>query len=218
MNVLFIGSTDYPRPNSQPMGGSLAPQDMRTTDLRTKDPRSQGYPERHGSPYQLPGRDPRDMRGDPRDMRGDTRDMRGAPSAGIDLSTHSIRQSEGMDKVVQSYKGDPRDFDPHRSTDSYRGQPMEEKPRVGMSMVTPPPAHAHQRRSPFTMQAADMMKGRPEMDKSPGLYQDNRQTLSPNVRGQYSIEISFTETFGKSNSFFTVFKLLSFLCPCIFTN
>lgn len=147
------------------------PQDLRATDLR-KDPRSQGYDPR-GSPYQLPGRDPRDIRGDPRDLRN-------LPPGGIDLS---VRQSDGVDKVAHGYKGDPRDFGPHgfhRSDDPFRGQGDDPQQRKVITMATPPPAHSH-RRSPFQIQEA--LKGRPDgMDKSPAMYQDRH---SPNVRGIY---------------------------------
>mgnify|MGYP000529531992 CR=1 FL=1 len=161
------------------------PQDMRATDLR-KEQRS--YPEHRTSPYPMPGRDPRDMRGDPRsdprdmrgDPRGDHRDLRGGPPGGIDLS---IRQPEGLDKVAHGYKGDPRDFDQmHRQGDPYRGQTEDPQQRKAIPMVTPPPAHSH-RRSPFPMQP-EMLKRREDvMDKSPGMYPD-RQAVSPNMRGE----------------------------------
>lgn len=150
------------------------PQDMRATDLRKEQRPPQPYPERRSSPYPIPGRDPRDMRGDPRDMRG-------GPPGGMDLS---MRQPEVVDKV-HGYKGDPRDFDQlgaHRQGDPYRGQPDDPQQRKIITMVTPPPAHSHSR-SPFPMQ--EMMKRREEMEKSQGMYAD-RQAVSPNMRGLYT--------------------------------
>lgn len=156
---LFSGSTD------SGYRAGLGPQDMRVTDLR-KDQQSLPYPDHRSSPYQIPGRDFRDMRGDPRDLRG-------GPPGGMDLS---MRQPEGMDKVAHGYKGDPRDFDQlggPRQGDPYRGLPDDPQRKVG-AMVTPPPAHSHShRRSPYPVPSRreDVM---------------DRQAVSPNMRGNTS--------------------------------
>jgi hypothetical protein len=77
-------------------------------------------------------------------------------------------------KDMSGYKGNPHDFDPHRSSryDLYTRRPDSGGP-VHPTMQAPPPAHSHQ--------ASDMKNPRrpDSRNKSPSVYPDPRSSSSP---------------------------------------
>ena len=87
----------------------------------------------------------------------------------------SRRQPDLIDKGVHGYKGNPHDFDPHRSRtyDMYaRGGP--EGGALHRPMAAPPPAHCHHSSSSVAQPEALSMKNprRPDSrNKSPSMYQ-----------------------------------------------
>ncbi|BFZ19004.1 hypothetical protein BsWGS_22044 [Bradybaena similaris] len=128
--------------------------------------------DRRDLPPHMP--DPRGMMGYPIPRPGD-REMEVQ-----DLS----RRAEPLEKGPHGYKGNPRDFDPHRSrTDIYQRSPAE----PARQMVAPPPAHSHHH--PVSSHPAAQDLGKPmhrpdSRNKSPSMYQQvDSRSLSPSVRG-----------------------------------
>ena len=171
VSLFFIlgSSTDSGyRPGSQPVS-QIAPGDIRATDLRKERADSRLEYQDPRAVYQMQGRG---IDRSPREAKD--------PRSG-DFKVHDLT----VDKGARGYKGDPRDFDPHgqlRPGDPYSRQMDDPQQRKVITMVTPPPAHSH-RRSPFQVQEAIAIKGRPEgLERAQGFYPE-RQALSPSVRG-----------------------------------
>ncbi|XP_059147260.1 uncharacterized protein LOC131934989 isoform X3 [Physella acuta] len=94
------------------------------------------------------------------------------------------RRSDPIDKGPHGYKGDPRDFDPHRPRpETYQRSTMEPNLKMGL----PPPAHSHNTPNiPSHHGVQDLGKPmhRPDSrNKSPSVYQVEPRSVSPNVRG-----------------------------------
>ena len=93
------------------------------------------------------------------------------------LQDLSRRQPELLDKGVHGYKGNPHDFEPHRSRsyDMYaRGGPEGVGGGSHRPMAAPPPAHSHHPSSSVAQPEALSMKNprRPDSrNKSPSVYQ-----------------------------------------------
>lgn len=85
------------------------------------------------------------------------------------------RRSDPIDKGPHGYKGDPRDFDPHRPRpETYQRSTMEPNLKMGL----PPPAHSHNPPNiPSHHGVQDLGKPmhRPDSrNKSPSVYQVGR--------------------------------------------
>ncbi|XP_046570749.1 LOW QUALITY PROTEIN: uncharacterized protein LOC124278997 [Haliotis rubra] len=154
------------RPPAAQMSNSGMPQDLR------KEKREPIMPPMQGDSRSMPRTAARHME---REGPHDHRESKDA----TDLSRRPL---DFTDKGPHGYKGDPRDFDPHRQRtfDSY----TRAAERVPSQMVVPPPAHSHH--GTPSVHQSDASRGRqPEMrDKSPSLYPpEHGRSLSPAVRG-----------------------------------
>ncbi|XP_055862801.1 serine/arginine repetitive matrix protein 2-like isoform X3 [Biomphalaria glabrata] len=106
------------------------------------------------------------------------------------------RRSDPLEKGPHGYKGDPRDFEPHRSrVDTYQRSTAEPT----RQMAAPPPAHSHHAQSvsthPAVQDLAKPMHKPDSRNKSPSMYNTvnsdarslvDSRSLSPSIRGVQS--------------------------------
>lgn len=130
-------------------------------------------------PNRSRGPTPQDLRKDRRDLPPHMPDPRGMigyqiPRPGErEMEVQDLsRRADPLEKGPHGYKGNPRDFDPHRSrSDLYQRSTTE----PARQMVAPPPAHSHHHPGvsghPGPQDLGKPMHRPDSRNKSPSMYQ-----------------------------------------------